>query len=415
MKKQIFYLFVSNLAILFVGMGVFPLLPVYAAELGATPAMTGIYLALTYVAITLGSMLPGWLAGRLPRRVLFIAAGALGAPAVILLGQAASLWQAAALTAIVWFTGGVGISLVSVMIGLYAEESQRGKWFSLISLTTPLGAVIGGLSIGWLVSRMGYGGMFAAAGLVYGVWPLAGLIGVREPAAQHRPTNAAGGDGRPGKAFQIILAAVLLSAMTVSVTRLGLSLSMKAGNFSAAAISGANVVGGLATLPVVLGLGALSDRLGRRGFLAVGYLLAALSGAMLVAATHLWQYWVISAAMLVARSVSGAMASALATDLLPREGLGRSLPWLGSMSWVAGIVGFAGSGYIMETLGASTLYWMATAASLGAAGLLGLLPRKRKPSSSTLLPQGDGSRVQGAAFTQGKRRLSDEGCAHQGA
>ena len=162
---------------------------------------------------------------------------------------------------------------------------------------------------------------------------------------------------------------VLLVAMTISISRLGLSLSMKASLFSPAAIAGTNVVGGLVTMPFVLGFGLLSDRVGRRPLLAFACLLAALSTLLLLHASQLWQFWIASAAVLVARSLSGSLASALATDILAPEALGKALPQLSSMNWVAGVLGFAGTGYIVETLGADSLYWIGTAFSLAAIGI----------------------------------------------
>ena len=117
-------LFLCNFAILFVGFGVFPLLPVYAARFGATPTLIGFYLAATYLAITLGTLLTGWLSGRVPRKVVFVTAGVLGVLALFLMGQATTFWQVVLLTGVVWFTGGIGLSLVSVFIGLHAERRQ---------------------------------------------------------------------------------------------------------------------------------------------------------------------------------------------------------------------------------------------------------------------------------------------------
>ncbi len=385
-NQQIFSLFLCNFAILFVGMGVFPLLPIYAAEFGASPTLIGVYLAVTYSAISIGTMLTGWLSGRLSRKAVFVAAGALGVPALILLGQATALWQVVVFTSIVWFTGGIGIALVSVFIGLHASEQDRGKWFSLISLATPLGAIIGGSTVGWLVDWQGYPQMFAALGLIYALWPLVGLLMVKDkPVARTvKPSPASMISARPGKGFHLLLLGVLLSAMTISVSRLGLSLSMKASQFSSAAIAGASVVGGLVTIPVVLGIGMLSDRLGRRLFLILGYLLASSSAITLVIAGQLWHFWAAAAAMLLARSISGSLASALATDILSPEALSRGLPWLGTMTWVAGVLGFAASGYVIDTLGADNLYWIAAALSLAAAAIIGLLRERAKEATQSV-------------------------------
>lgn len=389
MNKQLFALFLSNLAILFIGFGVFPLLPLYASRFGATPSMIGIYLALTYIAISLGTMLPGWLSGRLSQKTVFVSAGILGVPAVALLGYATAFWQVVVLTGLVWFTGGVGISLVSLFTGRLADPDQRGRWFGLIALTTPLGAVVGGSLVAWLVQAQGYRVMFTALGPVYAVWPLVGLM-IRAPRtiqparlnAREVPTR------RTDKRFSLLLLSAFLVAMTISISRLGLSLSMKAALFSASEIARTNVVGGLVTIPVVIGFGLLSDRLGRRLFLVIGYGLAALSALLLVSASQLWQFWIVSAAVLVARSISASLAAALATDLLPPEALGTAIPRLTSLNWMAGILGFAASGYMIERLGQDSLYWIATIASVAAAAITGWMARadERRAIKTELAP-----------------------------
>jgi MFS family permease len=385
-------LFLCNFAILFVGFGLFPLLPVYAAELGATPTLIGFYLAVTYIAITLGNLLTGWLSGRVPRKVLFVTAGVMGVPALFLLGQVTALWQLFVLTSVVWFTGGVGLSLISVFIGLHADEGSRGKWFSLVALTNPLGAVIGGSAVSFMVAWQGYPLMFSLLGVVYAIWPLVGLWKVQDKLATKaaKPEASRFTSLRLSRGYHLLLLTVLLSALTVSVVRMGLSVSMKAIHFSPAAIAGANVVGGLVTLPVVLGLGALSDRLGRRMFLALGYTLAALSSLSLVMAEQLWHFWIVAAAVLVARTIGGSLASALATDILPPQTLGRGLPMLGTMTWASGVLGFAASGYVIDTLGASNLYLIATLLALIAAGLMSMLPGRRQEAVS----EPDGQRLE---------------------
>ena len=67
-RKQFFALFLCNLTPFIVGAGALPLLPVYAADLGAPPAVTGYYLAFSYLALTVGTLVAGWLSDRLGRR-----------------------------------------------------------------------------------------------------------------------------------------------------------------------------------------------------------------------------------------------------------------------------------------------------------------------------------------------------------
>ena len=129
-NRQLYYLFLSNFIVLFTGMGLFPLLPLYATEFGASPAMVGIYFALTYVFNSAGTILSSWAAQQLTRRGAFIITTSLGVPALFLMGQVSELWQALLLTAVVWFSGGMTIVLTSVLTGLHASDSQRGASFS---------------------------------------------------------------------------------------------------------------------------------------------------------------------------------------------------------------------------------------------------------------------------------------------
>lgn len=387
-NKQLVYLFLCNFAILFTGFGLFPLLPLYAAEFDASPAFIGIYLAVAYIAISIGSILAGQLSERLPRKTLFTIAGMLGTPSLILLGQAQSLWQVVVLTALVWFAGGVGLSIANVLTSLHTTSATRGKAFGLTSLASPLGALIGGVTVGQMVGWQGYPLMFVALALVWTIWPVLAILKIEDKptcVSANLAQQASASAHRPGTVFMLLLLTVLLASMTISVVRLGLSLSMQAGQFSASDVSTANAIGGLVTIPLTLMIGVLSDKLGRKRFLMLGYLVAAGGTVMLIAAQQLWQFWVVSSLILVARSVITSLSPAYATDLLSRKALGRALPLVGTMNWVSGVIGFAGSGYVLDALGATSLYGAAAIAAVIAGIVTVLLPTSlnRKPSMAT--------------------------------
>ncbi len=377
-KMQLIYLFFSRLAILFIGMGLFPILPLYAARFGADSTMIGIYLGLTYISITLGSILTGrfvWLFGR---KAVFIAAGLTGIPALILLGQAEALWQVVVLTGVIWFIGGIGIDLIVVLTNLHSERGSLGRAYTVQSLVTPIGAVIGGLVVGILVQNAGYPVMFTALAVVWALWPVLALTvidyaGERDGAPAPKKSSQAALPSASG--FTALLVAVLLSGLSVSIGRLGLSLSMNAAGYSAAEISGANVIGGLAAIPIVMVFGALSDRLGRKNILILSFLITAVSVLILISAAPLWQFWLASILMIVAMCVAGSLASALAASVLSPEASVSRLPQINTASWVAAVIGFAGAGVAIDQLGPLALFSGSALLSVFAAALVLRLPQ----------------------------------------
>jgi len=386
-NKQLRYLFLCNFAIVFIGFGLFPVLPLYAAEFGAGPSSIGIFLAITYIAISIGSILAGQLSERISRRTLFAAAGLLGLTALLLLSAANALWQVVILTALVWFAGGIGLSITSVLTTFHTPSSERGKAFGLLALTSPLGALIGSLVIGRLVAWSGYSLMFVVLAVEWSMFPILAFTKVLyEPTSEPSPsrtvpTNPA--SIQPGTYFLLLLATVLLGSMTVSVGRMGFSMTMKDQMFTASEVSTANAFGGLLTIPVTLTIGAFSDRLGRKRFLFMGYILAMGSTLLLVTAHELWQFWLVASMTLASRSVITSMSPAYASDLLSRSALGRSLPLVGTMNWVSGVVGFAGSGYIIDTFGSASLYGGTTVIAILAGIIVMFMPaslKEKKPA-----------------------------------
>jgi MFS family permease len=380
------YMFMSNFAIYFMGMGLFPLLPLYAMQFGASKTMVGIYLALTYVSITAGTMLTGRLAARLGRRRLFVGAGVLGVPALVLLGQATALWQVTVLTAFIWFVSGIGTALASVLTALYADGEQRGKSFGLMYLTMPLASLASGVVVGQLIAWQGYPLMFNVLAGVWIIFPLVGLLGVQdEPGRAAQAVADAPAQPLSG-VFYLIVGVVLLSMVANYLARLGSSISMQALHFSARDISSATAISGLVAIPVTLLIGTLSDRLGRQRFLMLAYGLMAAGTLTLMMATQLWQFWFAAAAMLTAKTAGGSVASAYATDLLDAEAVNRGLPKLNAASWMSGIVGLGGGGALMDAVGPANTYLIATLMSVAAAGLVGFAPRQRQIESEAAAP-----------------------------
>jgi MFS family permease len=339
--------------------GVVVLLPVYATQLGAAPAAVGYYMAFIYVALTAGSVAAGRLSDRWGHRKRpLIVVGLIGIPAAWLIGHATNAWTLAALAAGFLFVAGVGVILVSILVGLFVDEAHRGKVFGVLGLTAPLAGLIAGLMTGPIADRWGYPTMFAALSLICGIWPLMGLLVEDKATARVTRSTAASARERPGLEgglYCLLLGGVVaVSAGFVRV--LGTSLAMEELGFSAAAISSTGAVGGAVILPLLPLVGWLSDRLGRRRFLALSYLGGTGGLLVLAVSVSLWHFWVAACLVSVLFNVYNSLAPALVTDLVPPASLGTGMALFGATGWVGGILGFAVTGQAVQILGMKTTF-----------------------------------------------------------
>jgi MFS transporter, DHA1 family, multidrug resistance protein len=380
-RQSLHILFICNLLVFSTANGLLPLLPVYASDLGATPTLVGSLLAFAYLTLATGTMMTGRLvrwSGSTKR--LFLLMALLCAVLNILLGQVVALWQLAATMAMLWFCGGVVVALIAVLTGINADSANRGKIFGLMYLAMPLGALIGGVTIGRLVDWQGYAFMFGCLGAVWLGMTIIGLFGIKDPeniTTAQPAIMSQGTPAVPNTVFYVLLVAVLLSSITVFIGRLGTSLSMQALHFTPGAIATAAAAGALVVIPILPLLGSLSDRLGRWSFLSLCYALGAAGVVMLSLSTQNWHFWAASACLSMSTYAGNAIASALATDLLPPETLNWGLPRLSAMTWIGGILGFASAGYLMDALGSQGGYASAAVLSVGAVALLQLRYRQR--------------------------------------
>ena len=335
--------------------------------------MIGLYFAIMFAANSLGPVVTGWLISRVSKRLIFIIGATVGTPALFFLGLAQNMVQVIALTSLVWFSGGVVMSLVSIFTGLHTKPESRGKAYSLMAMVGPLGSLVGGATLGHLVSWKGYPMMFAVLALAWTLIPLIGWLGLKDDlpdkaeATPVRPSASRTASSAPlGNGFTRVLAIFFLGSISVNVVRLGSSLSMQAASFSPEAVSSANMIAGLVAIPFTLMIGTLADRLGSKHFLFVSYLLMVSSTLILVNAADTWQFWLASILNMLAFSVSGAMSQALTSEVVSAPALSRGLSWLSTFGAGANIICFAAGGVLFDLLGLPTVFLMTALVALTA-------------------------------------------------
>ncbi len=370
-KKQILRLFVCSLVIWTMGNGLLPLLPLYATKLGADSAAAGYYLAFSYLALAAGALSAGWVSDRFQHRKLpILIAGLVVIPATWLMGQATDILSLSLLTAILWFCGGLALALVGILTGLSAGEGERGKIFGILSLTAGLGALIGGLSTGYIVEHWGFPTMFTGLAGFSILWPLSAFFLAEDEVNQVRvnggPVKAPG----MGHAFYLLFTVSLIAAITGFIVVLLRSLLMNNLGLGAMAIASTGAIGGIVTLPLPFLVGWLSDRQGRKNFLYFGYLAGFVSICVLALSSLLWHFWVVVVLQSFSGSVNTPIGNALATDLLPPQVLGKGLALYNAAGWIGGVLGFAGGGYALKNFGLTPTLIIGGCLALIAIGLL---------------------------------------------
>lgn len=388
-KRQLVLLFISSLIPWTIGNGILPLLPVYAGKLGASSSEAGAYLAISYIGITLGALSAGWISGRFQSCKKPLAAVSLAAvPLVWLTGQVGDLTLLTIATAALWFLGGMGFALISILAGLAAQPTERGKVFGVLSLAGPVGMLLGGAASGPIVDQWGFAAMFSAFAAFSLLWPAAAL-NLKDAQVKHAGEQAltAQPPAPLGWMFWWLFLSGLAAAIANTVCILGRSLVMDALRFNAAAISSTGAVGGAVALPLGLLAGLLSDKFGRRGLLALGYFSITLGLGLLSAATALWHFGAAIALVSAQNAVSGAVGSALVADLVSKRSFGIAMAVFSATTWVGGVVGFAATGLVIEHLGFTPTFLLAGLLPLASIGLLAAI-RVSRPAAPLNPPIG---------------------------
>jgi MFS family permease len=376
--KQLFSLLICNFIAFTVGNGLMPLLPLYMKQLGGNEAIMGYYVSFAFLSLAAGAMAAGWFSDRFQcRKLLLIVAGLSMAPFTLLMGWIRHAWQLFALTGITWFLAGGVVATITILIGLFAAETRRGRIFGMLGVSMGLGTLAGGLFFGRFVDWRGYPFLFVCIAVFYLVVPIMGFlledkVVQRRSAAESKTVNK-----QFPKAFILLLAAHLLALTVVAAVNFGRSVSMDRMGFSSSAITSTMAAAGIVGILAPLLLGWLSDRLGRKPFLIFCYLSFGLA-ALITAWANLYMHFFAALALLALGAVSQNVGAALVSDLVPPQRLGTGMSLFQNMYWLGMMIGFAVSGNLLMRMSMRTTFLAWTAFPIAAVVLVSLI-RRRAP------------------------------------
>jgi len=372
---------VAYLLVLCTGFGMGGLWPIYLRELGAGPMEVGIMNAVSGPANLVGTLLCGWLADHFRRRrETFIFACGLFALTWALMSRAATWQQLTAPNLLAGFCFGMCTNMILILTGLLAEASSRGQRFGVLTFVSSVSLLITGLTWGPIADRWGFPTLLVIDAILCAACAILGLFFTEPPlarsaarAAGQRPGQA----GSLGMSYYRLLAATLFATVASYGAGFGRSVAMSQLGFSATAVGLTTAIGGAISLPVPLVLGGLSDRIGRKRLLIGCYVIGLAALPAIGFASTAWGFWGASV-LLGIMSTCQPLQQALATDMLPRELVGRGLALLGSAGALSILTSSLLVGAAFQDLGARTTFLLWTIAPLAAIALLAQVREPRR-------------------------------------
>ncbi len=273
------------LANVFFGIGLqtlFPVLPLYIAGLGGTPAANGLITFATAGSAVLSRVFIGPLADRWGRKPVLLLGGATAILAPVLYGASHTILGILAVGVL------RGISIAAFTTGFQtlladlAPPERRGEAFGIGGNSGAIGSLVGPVMGDWLLSHHGFGAAFGLAAISGGLCFLAALL-IREP--RHESARVA--SAPPLQGLREALAFRNVRVGLIAVSPLGIAFGtmvtfwpLVAKQNHLGTVGAFYSVYALGMLAVQVLAGRLSDRWGRTHVMLPGMALTGLAFAL---------------------------------------------------------------------------------------------------------------------------------------
>ncbi|MCE5192309.1 MAG: MFS transporter [Actinomycetia bacterium] len=366
---------------------IYPILPLFLSSVLGTPvAVIGVIESIAEATASLMKVFSGWLSDRVGRRRPLILVGYalsnLMKPVLAIAGN----WPAVlAVRFADRFGKGIRTAPRDALIADSAPPEVRGKAFGLHRALDTLGAAIGPL-VAWATLSLVHGAAgFRTVFLISAIPGIAAIVVLVFAVRERRPHAPA--DTRPPLGFKHLGVPFGVFTAISAVFALGnssdamLILRAKDLGTATAVVPLMYFVFNLVGAAVATPAGILSDRVGRRRMLTVGFAAYGVvyAGFAFASPAHGWVPWLLFAAYGVPYAMTEGMARAFVVDLVGPDCRGTAV---GSYTFVLGLAALPSSavaGILWDTVGHSAPFFLSAGLMLVSAVALGVAGRMLKP------------------------------------
>lgn len=376
---------------------VYPLMPFFLSSvLGASTIAIGLIEGVAESTATMVNLFSGWMSDRIGKRKgLAVFGYALAAAMRPVIGLA-NVWQQVFAARFIDRVGkGIRTSPRDALVAESVPPEIRGRAFGVQRSLDHAGAVLGPLFTILVLYLLGSPIMGAHAGsipevnyrllFILAVIPgsLAAIVlwlGVKEKAAapaQKRSLPSISLKSLAGPFGTYTLVATLFAVGNSSNT----FLLLRANNLGLAVglVPAAYVLIYIGAAIFSTPAGIISDKVGRRGMLVLGYLVSAAVYTGFAIAQHPISVWILFACYGIYIALTDGMQRAYAADLAPKGMLGTAMGTFNALTGLALLPASIIAGYLWKAYSPAWPFWFGGITGLLAAFLLLVLPI-RKPA-----------------------------------
>ncbi len=370
---------------------IYPLLPIFLSTvLGTSAAALGVIEGVAESVSSLLRVPAGWWSDRIQRRKPFVTWGyAIAALARPLIGLAQSSGQVMAIRLTDRVGKGIRTAPRDALIADSVAPSQRGLAYGIHRAADSLGAVVGPL-IAWVVLSAGWVELRTL--FLYAVIPGAISVVLVMGFVREQPTvvtvEVAPGRRQPaplvslGTPFWRFLIAVFVFTLGASSDAFLLLRASQLGIPTAILPILWAVLHVVKSSSTAIG-GALSDRIGRRPLILLGWSVYAVTYVGFALATEGWQAWALFLVYGLYFGLTEGTERAMVADLVPASMNGTAFGWFNAAVGLGALPASALFGVVWQTYGPPAAFLMGAGFAV-VASLFLLLAVPPLSSSATL-------------------------------